>query len=233
MEAGEKKVSLSGSQSSSSQELLLSISWGMARAVGATTTHARPGHPALAHLSSQQRGKSPCTEQGLCGLLSVAAPALPLDLLAFQFLLEKTSESRPLSPSPSPALPVKPPVWRRRHVAGLASPGVAARQKASWGSPFRGGGEEGGSHHPLSGSLHMSLIHTAAPQESRGVPVLPKGRHLGPVSLCDQFRFKGRVLGRGWSAAWSSTISTRRRKYLLLGKASATKGSLPRGRSLP
>lgn len=153
---GKKKVSLSGSHSSSSQELLLSISWGMARAVGATTTHARPGHPALAHLSSQQRGKSPCTEQGLCGLLSMADPALPRDLLAFQFLLEKTSESRPLSPSPSPALPVKPPVWRRRHVRGLASPEVAARQKASWGSPFMGGGEDSTTPFPGAWTCHSS-----------------------------------------------------------------------------
>lgn len=188
-----------------------------------------PGHPGLAHLSSQQRGKSPCAERGLCGLLSIADPALPLDLLAFQFLLEKTSESCPLSPSPSAALPVKLPARRRRHVRDLEHQGVAARQD-SWGSPFT---RWGGSHQPLSGSLHMSLIHTAAPQERRGVPVLPKGRHLGPVSLCDPFRFKGRVLGRGWSEAWSSTISTRLRKYLLLGKASATQVSLPGGRSLP
>lgn len=31
--------------------------------------------------------------------------------------------------------------------------------------------------------------------------MLPNGRHSGPVSSYDQIRFKGKVLGRGWSEA--------------------------------
>lgn len=31
--------------------------------------------------------------------------------------------------------------------------------------------------------------------------MLPKGRHSGPVSLYDQIKFKGKVLGRGRSEA--------------------------------
>lgn len=100
-----RKVSLSGSSPSSGPALLRSISWGIARAVGATTTH-----PALDHLSNQQRGKSPSTEQVLCGMQSIADPALTGALLAFQLLLEKTSYGCPLSPSPSLALPVQTPM---------------------------------------------------------------------------------------------------------------------------
>lgn len=100
-----RKVSLSGSSPSSGPALLRSISWGIARAVGATTTH-----PALDHLSNQQRGKSPSTEQVLCGMQSIADPALTGALLEFQLLLEKTSYGCPLSPSPSLALPVQTPM---------------------------------------------------------------------------------------------------------------------------
>lgn len=68
--------------------------------------------------------------------------------------------------------------------------------------------EDTTTNHLSARSPDMSVIHTAAPQERRGVLVLPKGRHSGPVSSYDQIRFKGKVLGRGWSEACEGLGST-------------------------
>lgn len=90
--------------------------------------HAQPGHPALDHLSNQQTGKSPSTQQLLYRMQSIAEPALTLDLLAFQFLLEKTSDSLIPTHIPSPAL-----TQRGRQVCGRSHAITRSASPGGWG----------------------------------------------------------------------------------------------------
>lgn len=146
--------------------------------------HARAVHPALHHLSNQQRGKSPGTEQVLCGMQSIADPAPTRALLAFQLLLEKTSYSRPLSPSPSLALPVQTPMWRKRHMR------EACKHQGRWleprlpvAAPAWLWVEDTTTNPPdLQEPRCVSHPHCSSPREERG-PGAPKGETLRPCEF--------------------------------------------------